>query len=300
MSQTEINLEKRSIIEIFKQIMNVHELPDKEIHLDRLGGMTNCNFKINMSGRSYVLRIPGKGTEEMIDRKNEIENSRLSNQLHIAPEIIYFDVKSGIKLTPYIGRKTLNRDTIQLPENLEQVISHLRRLHTSNLPFKNKFNVFQEIENYENLLKKTGGSLYEGYSIIRPEIFNLAKVLKQSGTESAPCHNDLVPENFVKREDRKVYLIDWEYSGINDPIWDLGALFLESDFTKESRQKALDIYYKGNIPVDVSTKIVIYQIVMDFLWSIWAECKKVQGNDFGSYGTMRFQRAIRNLIHLNL
>lgn len=280
--------------------MKIDSLVEEKIRIDRLGGMTNCNFKISTFDRSYVLRIPGKGTEEIIDRDNEKYNSYLSNQLNITPDIVYFDVKSGIKLTSCIGKETLNEETIQLWENLEKVITNLRILHTSVIPFQNKFNVFSEIKKYENILKKTGTPVYEGYSSIRAKIFYLAKVLNRFGTESVPCHNDLVAENFVKSPEGKIYLIDWEYSGMNDPMWDLGALFIESDFTEENRLKALEIYFKGNIPSYSTTKILIYQIIMDILWAIWAQIKKIQGNDFGSYGVIRFQRALRNLERLNL
>lgn len=273
---------------------------EEKIYIDRLGGMTNSNFKISTPDGCYVLRIPGKGTEEMIDRRNEKYNSYLSNQLNITPDIVYFDVESGIKLTPYMGTDTLNQETIQLSKNLEKIITNLRILHNSVLPFQNNFNAFREIEKYENILKKTGGFLYEGYSLLRPKIFYLAELLKRIGIESVPCHNDLVAENFVKSLDGKIYLIDWEYSGMNDPLWDLGALFVESNFTEENCWKALYIYYKGIVPPCTYTKILIYQIAMDILWSIWAQIKKIQGTDFGSYGRMRFLRAVKNVERLNL
>ena len=129
------------------------------------------------------------------------------------------------------------------------------------------------------------------------DIRNYDQVL---GVTLTPCHNDLVAENFVKGLDGKIHLIDWEYSGMNDPLWDLAALFIESSFSEENLQRALLLYYDNNIPPCVPQKILIYQILMDILWAIWTRIKETQGDDFGNYGIMRFQRAISNLEKLEM
>ena len=152
----------------------------------------------------------------------------------------------------------------------------------------------------EELLGRVKGWMYEGYSELRPSIFALADRLNQLGVTLTPCHNDLVAENFVKGLDGKIHLIDWEYSGMNDPLWDLAALFIESSFSEENLQRALLLYYDNNIPPCVPQKILIYQILMDILWAIWTRIKETQGDDFGNYGIMRFQRAISNLEKLEM
>ena len=87
---------------------------------------------------------------------------------------------------------------------------------------------------------------------------------------------------------------------MNDPLWDLAALFIESSFSEENLQRALLLYYDNNIPPCVPQKILIYQILMDILWAIWTRIKETQGDDFGNYGIMRFQRAISNLEKLEV
>lgn len=136
----------------------------------------------------------------------------------------------------------------------------------------------------------TGG----GYS----QVIELEHRLNEMGVDLKPCHNDGVPENFIKDPSGKIYLIDWEYSGMNDPVAELAALFLESNFSEQSKSIVLDTYYKGEIPADIKERILIYQILWDYLWAQWTIIKEAKGDDFGDYGRMRFERAMKNFKRL--
>ena len=292
--------DKRNVLATFCEVLHNSNLTEQEVDVAQIGGMTNRNFKITHAGNSYVLRVPGNGTEGMVVRKNEDYNTRLASQMGITPELLYLNIDTGIKLTKYIdGAETLNGTTIQRLGNLKQVIGNIHKLHYSGVRLNNDFNVFKEILVYEDLLLKAKGKMYEGYEIIRPKVFALADNLNVLGVMLAPCHNDLVAENFVKRSDGRIFLIDWEYSGMNDPLWDLAALFVECDFTEENRERALKLYF-GQESISSSTyaKLKIYQVLMDVLWAIWTRLKEAQGDDFGSYGMMRYQRAIECLNQL--
>lgn len=269
---------------------------EQNLSVEQIGGMTNRNFKVSFDGNDYVLRIPGNGTEGMVERKNEEINTLLSYRMGISPEIFYFDENTGIKLTRFIdGAETLTSATIQRHKHLIQIADIFRTLHYSSVRLNNDFNVFREIISYENLLNQIGAEMYDGYRDHREQIFSLQERLNTLGIELKPCHNDLVPENFIKDVHGKIYLIDWEYSGMNDPMWDFAALFLESNFTESNRCLLLK-YYQGYLPNDVmNEKILIYQILMDVLWSIWTCIKEAQGDNFGTYGIDRYHRAITNL-----
>ena len=106
---------------------------------------------------------------------------------------------------------------------MDMTTSILRKLHNSNMEFKNTFNVFDEIIKYEEILKEINTKKYEDYDCVRETVMNLKYELKALGENIKPCHNDTVPENFIKGKGNKFYLIDWEYSGSNDPMWDLAA-----------------------------------------------------------------------------
>ena len=273
--------------------------PDRDVRdaaITQIGGMSNKNFKVELGDEAYVLRVPGYGSEGMVDRLVEEENSIKAASMGVNPDIRYFNKQTGVKLVDFIaGAETLNGGTIQRQENLRQVAGILRFLHHSKVRFNNDFNVFKEILKYEELLRKEKGTMYEGYEDVRSEVLGLEDLLNRYGVSLVPCHNDIVAENFVKSDTGKIFLIDWEYSGMNDPLWDVAMLFVECDFTSDSEDFLLDVYFEGDVPAYTREKILIYQILMDVLWSIWTRVKETAGDDFGSYGMDRFARAVENL-----
>lgn len=268
---------------------------DEIERITAVGGMTNKNFKVTLNKVDYILRIPGNGTEEMISRTNERHNSLLANRLGIDTDILHFNEISGIKLSKFINNaETINPKTAKREDNMLLVTDILKKLHNSDIEFNNRFDVFELIEEYEILLNKNNGKNYDDYIVVKEKVLNLKNILNDLGIELRPCHNDTVPENFVKDGER-LYLIDWEYSGMNDPMWDLAAHILECNFSEEDEELFLDTYFNGKTEEKYKTKILIFKICQDFLWSIWTNIKEAQGDDFGTYGENRYNRAKLNL-----
>ena len=285
------------------KVNNIRNMISKSLELDStkidrivpVGGMTNKNFKVNINNEDYILRIPGNGTEEMISRKSEKYNSMIVNDLGIDTDILYFNEVNGIKLSKYIDNaETINPKTARREDNMRLTTDILRRLHKSDAKFENEFDVFKKIEEYEILLEKVNGDNFRDYKLVKDKVVKLRQILESLGTEITPCHNDTVPENFVKDKDR-IYLIDWEYSGMNDPMWDLAAHCLECDFSEDEEELFLNLYFEGKIEEKYRKKILIYKICQDFLWSIWTNIKEARGDDFGTYGEDRYNRAKNNL-----
>ena len=267
----------------------------------QIGGMSNKNFKVTKGKLEYVLRVPGNGSEGMVVRSNEEHNSMQACKMGINPPIRYFNAKTGIKLADFVkNAETLNGATIQRPSSMKKIVKIFQTLHHSHVRFGNEFNVFNEIRNYERLLEECNGTMYEGYEDHREKVLRLEDYLNKLGVSIKPCHNDLVAENFLKAEDGTIYLIDWEYSGMNDPMWDIAALFLENNFSEENQDYFLSHYFNGKEPENARKKIFVYQILMDWLWSLWTVIKEAQGDDFGTYGVDRYTRAIENLKKIEL
>ncbi len=273
--------------------------PDKDVstaEIIQIGGMSNKNFRINFEGKCYVLRVPGNGSEGMVERSNEEFNAAESCKMGVNPTIRYFNSETGIKLADYIeNAETLNAATIQRHDNMRKIAKIYQTVHNSHVRLKNEFNIFQEIEKYDNLLNRAGVSMYEGWEQVRPLVMALEERLNVLGVDLKPCHNDALYENFIKGVDGTIYLIDWEYSGMNDPMADFAALFLEANFEKENEDYILDQYFEGNIPSNAREKILCYQILWDYLWAQWTVIKESKGDDFGTYGRDRYNRAIANL-----
>ena len=286
-------LKSSVIIDYLQQIFA--EAKPSDFVINRVGGMSNFNYKVQYREKSYVLRIPGNGAEGMVERENEELNSMLAQTMGVHPTIEYFNRKTGVKLVDYIeNAETLNSISIQNKDNLQQIATIYRTLHNSRVRERNDFNIFHEIDKYNFLMEKTGAKMYDGNGGYI-QVIALEHRLNQMGVELKPCHNDGVPENFIKDANGKIYLIDWAYSGMNDPVAELAALFLESEFSKENKDIVLNHYYEGAIPSDLQERLLVYQVLWDYLWSQWTVIKESKGDDFGGYGRMRYERAMKNL-----
>ena len=278
--------------------------PGKDIsqaEIVQIGGMSNKNFKVIFEGRSYVLRVPGPGSDGMVERTNEEFNAIEGCRMGVNPEIRYFNAKTGIKLADFVeNAETLNAGTIQRHDNLRKIAGIYHQVHDSHVRLKNEFNIFQEIEKYDKLIAKVNAVMYEGWEHFKPKVMELESFLNQLGVELTACHNDAVPENFIKAEDGTIYLIDWEYSGMNDPMADFAALFLESEFSEDSQDYFLKAYYQDTIPIHTKERILCYEILWDTLWAQWTVIKEACGDDFGSYGMDRYTRARNTFNRLNI
>ena len=265
---------------------------DEEIQsVEQLGGMTNQNYLVQTSSNQYIVKFFGKGTEKLIDRQNEKFNIELLKDLKLDVENYLFDIEAGIKVNQYIeNAETLNLNTIKT--KFEKIAPILQTIHASGKQLKGEFAPFDEIKKYESLIQ--GEIYYLNYEAVRKSVFSLKKELEQIGIEKKSCHIDLVPENFIEGPDGHLYLIDWEYSSMNDPMWDLAALFLESEFTTDQEDSFLSYYESEQTPVS-REKIRIYKILQDIIWSLWTIYKEENGADFGDYGITRYNRAVKEL-----
>ena len=262
--------------------------------------MSNKNFRIDLLDKSYVLRVPGNGSEGLVERVNEEFNANEGCRLGVNPRTFYFDARTGIKLAEFVvDAETLNSATIQRRENMDRIADIYKTIHGARIRLRNEFNIFKEIEKYCMLIETAGAHMYEGWEVVHEQVMALENRLNKLGIVLKPCHNDAVPENFLKAKDGNIFLIDWEYSGMNDPMADLAALFLESSFTEENQDYLLSRYFGMSIPEKTGERILCYQVLWDYLWAQWTVIKEAKGDDFGTYGMDRYTRAIKNLKILN-
>ena len=265
---------------------------DEEIQrVEQLGGMTNQNYLVRTSSNRYIVKFFGKGTEKLIDRQNEKFNIELLKDLKLDVENYLFDIEAGIKVNQYIeNAETLDSTTIKT--KFEKIAPILQTIHASGKELRGEFAPFEEIKKYESLIQ--GEIYYPNYEAVRKSVLSLKNELEKIGVDKKSCHIDLVPENFIEGPDGHLYLIDWEYSSMNDPMWDLAALFLESEFTPDEEDSFLSYYESEQTPVS-REKIRIYKILQDIIWSLWTIYKEENGADFGDYGITRYNRAVKEL-----
>ena len=293
----EIKTKKDKIQNVLINTLNLDRCVIYDIF--RIGGMTNKNYKVSFNDDTVILRLPGVGTDEMINRKNEIRNVKLVSKLGIDSEILYINEESGIKISKYIkDAETLTGRSAKKEENMLKVTDILRKLHKSNVQMENEFNVFEEIKKYEGIIEKNKYEFYNGYNEIRKDVMNLENIIKEYGINKVPSHNDTLPDNFIKDSSGKMYLIDWEYSGLNDEMWDIAAHILESDFSENDEELFLNYYFNEQPSNNNKIKLIINKILQDILWSLWTIIKENEGDSYGSYGIDRYNRGIENIKRL--
>jgi thiamine kinase-like enzyme/choline kinase len=288
----ELSYEINNIKNIIRESLKIKDEDITEV--EPAGGMTNKNYRICVKGSRYILRVAGTGTEQMINRNTEMFNSAIASEKGYNVEVPYFSLETGVKISKYIeNAETLTHRSIKKEENLKQVTTILRNLHEcSDFHMDNEFNMFRELEKYENILRKDSGNFFEDYDEVRTKVMNLEEELRVCNRVFVPSHNDLVSENFVKDTEGRIYLIDWEYSGINDDMWDLAALSLENEFSEDDVELMFSLYFNGKeADKDSRRRLLIHQICQDMLWAVWTLIKEAEGDDFGTYGIDRYNRA---------
>ena len=276
---------------IKEKISSLLSEEEEVLSVEQLGGMTNQNYLVKTTNKQYIVKFFGKGTEKLINRQDEKYNLELLKDLDLDVKNYLFDIEAGIKVNEYI-ESAITLDSTSIKTKFDKIAPILQTIHASGKELRGEFAPFEEIKKYESLIEEK--IPYANYEAVREEVFSLEKRLADLGVDRKSCHIDLVPENFIESPQGRLYLIDWEYSSMNDPMWDLAALFLESEFTPQEEEAFLSHYESDQTPVS-REKIAIYKILQDAIWSLWTVYKEEQGADFGDYGVSRYQRAVKGL-----
>ena len=276
---------------IKEKISSLLSQEEEVVSVEQLGGMTNQNYLVKTTNKQYIVKFFGKGTEKLINRQDEKYNLELLKDLDLDVKNYLFDIEAGIKVNEYI-ESAITLDSRSIKTKFDKIAPILQTIHASGKELRGEFAPFEEIKKYESLIEEK--IPYVNYEAVREEVFSLEKRLADLGVDRKSCHIDLVPENFIESPQGRLYLIDWEYSSMNDPMWDLAALFLESEFTPQEEEAFLSHYDSEQTPVS-REKIAIYKILQDAIWSLWTVYKEEQGADFGDYGVSRYQRAVKGL-----
>jgi thiamine kinase-like enzyme len=258
--------------------------------VERLGGLTNRVYRLG----DKCLRIPGEGTEEYIDRANEEVAAREAAKAGVSPEVLFSDPATGLMVTRFIeGTETMSPAKFRgIPGATARAGRAFRKLHGSSAVFPFRFDLFSMIDDYLGVLDGKDVALPEGYHGVVAEAEAVRAALAVHPAALAPCHCDPLCENFLDTGST-MWIVDWEYSGMNDPMWDLGDLSVEGEFTPGQDAELLHAYF-GRAPTAAEQgRVVIYKAMCDLLWTLWGLIQLANGNpaeDFRAYADGRFAR----------
>jgi thiamine kinase-like enzyme len=259
----------------------------------RLAGLTNVNHLVEFDGARYVLRIPGAGTSEYVDRVAEETAARSAAAAGVNAEVVFFDPSDGLMVTGFVdGAATMSAARFRDLESVARAGRAFRRLHTTAAPFATDFQLFAMIDEYKQLLAAKGATLPEGYEQLQARADATRQALEARPRPLVPSHCDPLCENFLDTGQR-MYVIDYEYSGNNDPMWDLGDLSVEGLFDAEQDAALLRAYFDAEPPAAEVGRMVAYKAMCDLLWTLWGVIQHANGNpadDFWAYATARFER----------
>ena len=261
------------------------------------GGLTNENFKVTIGGSHYALRVAGKGTAAMINRPAEDNNAHLMAAAGINPELFYYDPVTGDKIDKYIDGKTLHVPdfaTDDADSYIRMIARTLHDVHHSDKEFKGKFDFIEEFYSYVRLIEKNSIKVYDGHDAVMAKMTEIQAILEKNPRRQTPTHNDPLPENWIVKDDR-IYLIDWEYGGIGDPIMDVAAFSLEVGLTPEQEQLLLREYFGREATPEEYAMILVDKFINDALWYLWAPIQIFNGKPadfYWGYGLNRFNRAV--------
>ena len=255
----------------------------------RLGGLTNRVFRLG----DLVLRLPGAGTEAYINRAHEATAARLAADAGVSPAVIHADPDSGLMVTAFVKAVTMTPDAFRSrPGAPARAGELLARLHRSGAAFPFRFELFGMIDSYLALLAPRDVALPEGYHDVVAEAGAVRAALSRAPLPLTACHCDPLCENFLDTGLR-MWVVDWEYSGMNDPMWDLGDLSVEAEMDDGQEDDMLTAYFGHAAQPADRGRMVAYKAMCDLLWTLWGLIQLSDGNpadDFRAYADARFAR----------
>lgn len=277
---------KSNELSIIADSLNVKEMEINEIKVLKKG-MTNRSFMFCCRGKKYIMRVPGEGTENLINRKQEATVYDAIKEKGLCDNPIYINEDNGYKLTEYLsGARVCDSNDEQ---DLRICMKKLREFHQMNIQVSHTFNLYEQIDFYESLWEGVP-SIYKDYESTKHNVFLLKDYIENNIEMWCLSHIDAVPDNFLFYEGG-MQLTDWEYAGMQDPHVDIAMFAIYSLYDKAQIDHLIDLYFGERCKDNIRIKIYCYIAVCGLLWSNWCEYKRNLGIEFGEYSLRQYRYA---------
>ena len=255
-------------------------------------GMTNRSFLFTCKNKEYIMRIPGEGTDKLINREEEAEVYDKIKDISVCDNIIYINPKNGYKITEFFENARVC-DAFN-KEDVKKCMKRLKEFHEKKIKVGHEFDIFKQINFYEKLWDGQE-SIYKDYKGTKEKVFSLKEFIDKNVKEKYLTHIDAVPDNFLFIKDKNgkedIRLIDWEYAGMQDQCVDIAMFAIYALYSRKQLEKLIDYYYDGKCDRITKIKIYCYVAACGLLWSNWCEYKRNLGVDFGDYSIAQYRYA---------
>lgn len=254
-------------------------------------GMTNRSFLFTVNREKYIMRIPGEGTEKLIDRAQEAEVYRTIRGCGLCDDPVYLNPRNGYKITRFLeGVRVCDAED---PSDLRKCMDKLRTFHELKLSVGHCFDIFGQIDFYESLWDGQP-SMYRDYQETKEKVLSLRSFIDALDKNWCLTHIDAVPDNFLfyaGKDGEELQLTDWEYAGMQDPHVDVAMFCIYSLYDKQQCDCLIDIYFRNRCDDRTRAKIYCYIAACGLLWSNWCEFKRNLGVEFGEYSLRQYRYA---------
>ena len=260
------------------------------------GGLTNTNYKVFVEGKPFFVRVPGESTELLaVDRQNEYFNTRAAAETGVGPQVHYYLPELQVMVLEFLEGTTMSIATLNAPGMPTKIAEAIKRLH-SGPRFLTDFNMFRLTEYYLDIIKKKDIHIPNGYPERLPTIQQIELAMGVHPLPSVPCNNDLLAENYIYNG-KSLNIIDYEYSGNNDPCFELGNTCQELQFEQTHIAEVCETYF-GSLKVDMISRMKLNMIMSDVGWALWAaiqaKISKIE-YDFWGWAVERWGRAVEKM-----
>ena len=274
--------------QILRNICKVLECEEKDINDIKAikQGLTNTSFyftvKKHKSGEAkFVYRHPGIGTSDYINRQSEAFSMSMAKQFGLDDTFIHMDKNEGWKLSRYVE----NAHTLDYhnEHEVDTALSMMRKLHQENIKSQFRFGTWERSLEFVEKIRHKGRADFEDFQNLLDMMETLYKLTKSDGVDERLCHCDCYDPNFLIGEDGKMYLIDWEYSGNDDPATDLGTFICCSDYTEKEALQVIRKYIGHEPSATELRHHYAYVALAAYYWYVWAIYQTSIGNNVGEY-----------------
>lgn len=277
-------------IQVIAEVFQVKQTDVRNIEILKKG-MTNRSFRFICKDRKYIMRIPGEGTEQLINRRQEAKVYEVLGGRAICDPVIYINPENGYKITEFLEETRCCNASDE--NDVKKCMERLRQFHEMKLKVDHEFDLFSKMDFYENLWGETP-SAYPDYRVTKEKVTSLKGYIQSHVERKTLSHIDAVPDNFLfakTKEKEKIFLIDWEYAGMQDPHVDIAMFGIYSLYNRKQMDQLIDLYFEGNCRIETRIKIYCYVAVCGLLWSNWCEYKRNLGVEFGEYSLRQYRYA---------
>jgi thiamine kinase-like enzyme len=247
------------------------------------GGLTNTNYLVDAEGDRYVVRIPGASTELLaVDRANERHNAAAASTTGVSPRIVEVLEDIDVMVIEFVEGTTMSSERLRSPEMARRIAASLRRLHAGPR-FLNDFDMFRLTEFYLRVCAEHEVRIPDGFAEHRADVATIERALAVRPVPTVPCHNDLLAENYID-DGSQLWIVDFEYSGNNDPTFELGDTAQECGFDADQRARLCEAYF-GEATPELLARMDLQALMADVGWTLWAAIQaRISGIAFDFWG----------------